>query len=372
MQLTIERAALLKALGHVQSVVERRNTIPILSNVLLSAEGGRLAFSATDLDMEIVDEAEALVTIPGQITAPAHTLYEIVRKLPDGADVELRFSGEDPRLTIRAGRSSFALPVLPAGDFPVMSADAEGASFSLMKDDLIRLIDKTRFAVSTEETRYYLNGLYLHTLSDGGVSKLRAVATDGHRLALAEMDAPAGSASAPGVIVPRKTIDQVRRLLDDGSGPVDIQVSAVKIRFQFGQAALTSKIIDGAFPDYGRVIPRGNDKVMVVDNSLFAKAVDRVAIISAEKSRSVKLAIAPGKLVLTVRNMEAGQAVEELEVDYDRDSFEIGFNARYILDVTGQIQGDTTELCFADAASPTLVLDPADAGVQYVLMPLRV
>ncbi len=372
MQLTIERAALLKALGHVQSVVERRNTIPILSNVLLSAEGGRLAFSATDLDMEIVDEAEALVTIPGQITAPAHTLYEIVRKLPDGADVELRFSGEDPRLTIRAGRSSFALPVLPAGDFPVMSADAEGASFSLMKDDLIRLIDKTRFAVSTEETRYYLNGLYLHTLSDGGVSKLRAVATDGHRLALAEMDAPAGSAGAPGVIVPRKTIDQVRRLLDDGSGPVDIQVSAAKIRFQFGQAALTSKIIDGAFPDYGRVIPRGNDKVMVVDNGLFAKAVDRVAIISAEKSRSVKLAIAPGKLVLTVRNMEAGQAVEELEVDYDRDSFEIGFNARYILDVTGQIQGDTTELCFADAASPTLVLDPADAGVQYVLMPLRV
>ncbi|MFN3228635.1 MAG: DNA polymerase III subunit beta [Asticcacaulis sp.] len=372
MQLTIERAALLKALGHVQSVVERRNTIPILSNVLLSAEGGRLAFSATDLDMEIVDEAEALVTIPGQITAPAHTLYEIVRKLPDGADVELRFSGEDPRLTIRAGRSSFALPVLPAGDFPVMSADAEGASFSLMKEDLIRLIDKTRFAVSTEETRYYLNGLYLHTLTDGGVSKLRAVATDGHRLALAEMDAPAGSAGAPGVIVPRKTIDQVRRLLDDGSGPVDIQVSAAKIRFQFGQAALTSKIIDGAFPDYGRVIPRGNDKVMVVDNGLFAKAVDRVAIISAEKSRSVKLAIAPGKLVLTVRNMEAGQAVEELEVDYDRDSFEIGFNARYILDVTGQIQGDTTELCFADAASPTLVLDPADAGVQYVLMPLRV
>jgi DNA polymerase-3 subunit beta len=372
MQLTIERAALLKALGHVQSVVERRNTIPILSNILLSANRDGLAFAATDLDMEIVDECEAVVNAQGQITAPAHTLYEIVRKLPDGADVELRYTGDDPRLTVSAGRSRFALPVLPAGDFPVMSSDGLSTRYTLMKEDLARLIDKTRFAISTEETRYYLNGLYLHTVVENGEAKLRAVATDGHRLALAECAAPEGAVGGPGVIVPRKTIDQVRRLLDDGSGPVDIQVSPAKIRFEFGRASLTSKVIDGSFPDYGRVIPRDNDRILIADNAVLAAAVDRVSTISAEKSRSVKLAVEPGKMVLTVRNMEAGQAVEELEVDYDAESFEIGFNARYLLDVAGQVKGETAEFRFADPASPTLVLDPVDPGVQYVLMPLRV
>ncbi len=225
MQLTIERSALLKALGHVQSVVERRNTIPILSNVLLSAGRDKLSFAATDLDMEMVDEAEATVQVEGQITAPAHTLYEIVRKLPDGAEVALTYNGDDPRLTVQAGRSKFNLPVLPAGDFPVMSTETSGTRFTLMKEDLARLIDKTRFAVSTEETRYYLNGLYLHTVAEAGIPLLRAVATDGHRLALAETPAPEGAAGGPGVIVPRKTIDQVRRLLDDGSGPVEVQVS---------------------------------------------------------------------------------------------------------------------------------------------------
>jgi len=372
MQLTIERAALLKALGHVQSVVERRNTIPILSNVLLSAGRDRLSFAATDLDMEMVDETEARVQTEGQITAPAHTLFDIVRKLPEGAEVELNYSGDDPRLTVSAGRSRFNLPVLPAGDFPVMSSESAGARFTLMKDDLARLIDKTRFAVSTEETRYYLNGLYLHTVSEEGRALLRGVATDGHRLALAETPAPEGAAGGPGVIVPRKTIDQVRRLLDDGSGPVEIQISPQKIRFEFDKASLTSKVIDGSFPDYVRVIPKGNDKVAVLDNGVFAQAVDRVSTISAEKSRSVKLAFDQGKVTLTVRNMEAGQATEEVEIDYNEDAFEIGFNARYLMDIAGQITGDEAHYRFADPASPTLVLDPGDPGVQYVLMPLRV
>jgi DNA polymerase-3 subunit beta len=374
MKLTIERSTLMKALGHVQSVVERRNTIPILSNVLLSADGkGSVTFSATDLDMEIVDETAASVSSPGQITAPAHTLYEIVRKLPEGAEVELRCAGEDPRLSISAGRSRFNLPVLPAGDFPVMSSDGLSGRVTVGASDLARLIDKTRFAISTEETRYYLNGLYLHTVMEDGVAKLRAVATDGHRLALAEMPAPEGSVGLPGVIVPRKTIQEARRLLEDAGEDVELQISQAKVRFEFGRAAaLTSKVIDGSFPDYGRVIPKDNQKVVTVDNALFAQAVDRVATISAEKSRSVKLAIEPGKLVLTVRNMEAGQGVEELEIDYDGDAFEIGFNARYLLDVAGQIEGEIAEFRFADPASPTLVLDPTDRGVQYVLMPLRV
>jgi DNA polymerase-3 subunit beta len=372
MKFTIERAALIKALGHVQSVVERRNTIPILSNVLLSAERGGVSFAATDLDMEIVDFADAQVDTPGQITAPAHTLYEIVRKLPEGAEVELRYTGDDPRLQISAGRSKFNLPVLPAGDFPVMSSDGLSSRITLDTNDLIRLIDKTRFAISTEETRYYLNGLYVHVVGEGAGSQLRAVATDGHRLALAEMIAPEGSAGVPGVIVPRKTIQEARRLLEDAGEQIELQVSASKVRFEFGRASLTSKVIDGSFPDYMRVIPRDNDKSLTVDIAVFAQAVDRVATISAEKSRSVKMAIEPGRMTLTVRNMEAGQAVEELEAEYDRDPFEIGFNARYLLDVAGQIQGDVAEFRFADPASPTLVLDASDPGVQYVLMPLRV
>ncbi|MDY6923764.1 MAG: DNA polymerase III subunit beta, partial [Pseudomonadota bacterium] len=250
--------------------------------------------------------------------------------------------------------------------------DTSGTRFALPKEDLARLIDKTRFAVSTEETRYYLNGLYLHTVAEGGIPLLRAVATDGHRLALAETPAPEGAAGGPGVIVPRKTIDQVRRLLDDGSGPVEVMVSPQKIRFEFGQASLTSKVIDGAFPDYMRVIPKGNDKQADIDNAVFASAVDRVATISAEKSRSVKLAFDLDRVTLTVRNMEAGQGVEEVEIGYSEEPFEIGFNARYLLDVAGQITGETAHFKFADPASPTLVLDPGDPGVQYVLMPLRV
>jgi DNA polymerase-3 subunit beta len=372
MKLTIERAALLKALGHVQSAVERRNTIPILSNVLLSAERDRLTFSATDLDMEIIDEAFAQVDQPGQITAPAHTLYEIVRKLPDGADVALTFTGEDPRLMVQAGRSRFSLPVLPAGDFPVMSSEGLGARLSVDVTNLIRLIDKTRFAISAEETRYYLNGLYVHTVVDNGVQKLRAVATDGSRLALAEMPAPEGAAGTPGVIVPRKTIGEARRLLDDAGETVELAVSPQKVRFELNGAALTSKVIDGNFPDYSRVIPKDNNRIVRVDAKLFAQAVDRVATISAEKSRSVRMAIESGRVVLTVRNMEAGQAVEELEIDYDGEGFELSFNARYLMDITDQISGEMAELRFGGPNDPALVLDPADADVQYILMPLRV
>ncbi|HZZ89841.1 MAG TPA: DNA polymerase III subunit beta [Caulobacteraceae bacterium] len=377
MKLTIERAALLKALGHVQSVVERRNTIPILSNVLLSATQGQVAFSATDLDMEITDASPAQVESTGQITAPAHTLYEIVRKLPEGADVSLSYTGDDPRLQVQAGRSRFNLPVLPAGDFPVMSSEGLSETIAIDTADLIRLIDKTRFAISTEETRYYLNGLYLHVVVEEGVQKLRAVATDSRRLALAEMPAPEGYAGAPGVIIPRKTINEVRRLLDDAGETVTMAVSQQKVRFGFGPTAMTSKVIDGSFPPYERVIPRENKRVMMLDSHLFGAAVDRVATISNEQSRAVKLSVETGRMTLTVRNMDAGQAVEELEVDYDSEPFEIGFNARYLLDLTGQIGGELAEFRFAEHSGgatvldPTLVLDPTDAGVQYVLMPLR-
>lgn len=372
MKLTIERAALLKALGHVQAVVERRNTIPILSNVLITAGPEGASFAATDLDIEILESAEARCEGEGLVTAPAHTLYDIVRKLPDGAEVTLETSSSDPRVTLTAGRSNFALPSLPPGDFPVMPTEDLEHRFSLDARTLARLVDKTRFAISTEETRYYLNGIHLHAADEEGRKTLRAVATDGVRLALAETDLPDGAAGMPGVIIPRKTVQEVRRLLEDAEEEVEVSVSEGKIRFKLGKAVLTSKLIDGAFPDYERVIPRGNTRLMNVDNKRFAEAVDRVATISVEKSRSVKFTLGEDALTLAVNNPESGQATEELGVEYSDEGFSIGFNARYILDVAGQIEGDEARFHFADAASPALVTDNGDPDALYVLMPLRV
>ena len=372
MKLTIERAALLKALGHVQSVVERRNTIPILSNIKLEAAEGRLRLNATDMDLEVT-EGVAIdgPDTPGATTAPAHTLYDIVRKLPDGAQVELATPGGE-QLTLRAGRSQFVLSCLPTADFPVMSGGDLPFTFRLAAGELRGLIDRTRFAISTEETRYYLNGIYLHPVTRDGVDVLRAVATDGHRLASVEVPMPDGAAGMPGVIVPRKTVTEVRKLVDETADEIEIALSETKIRFTMDRAVLTSKLIDGTFPDYERVIPAGNDKVLNVDCRQFAQAVDRVSAISSEKSRAVKLALANGTLVLSASSQEHGSATEELEVQYDGDNLEIGFNSRYLLDIAQQIEGDSARLSMADAASPTVLREIGDTSALYVLMPMRV
>ena len=372
MKLTIERAALLKALSHVQSVVERRNTIPILSNVLITADGEGVSFAATDLDIEIIETAEAEVEQEGSATAPAHTLYEIARKLPEGAQVTLATGGDDPRLSLEASRSRFQLPCLPAAEFPQLTAEGFACEFMLEAAALARLIDKTRFAISSEETRYYLNGVYLHTYKADGAEFLRAVATDGARLALAETPLPDGAGDLPGVIVPRKTIAELRRLLDDADEDVKVSISEAKARFALDRAVLTSKLIDGQYPDYDRVIPKGNDRPLKIDTHVFSQAVDRVATISAEKSRSVKLSMGKDKLTLTVNNPESGLAEEELAVDFSSEALEIGFNARYLLDIAGQIEGEEAELMLADAASPALFHDSGDSHALYVLMPLRV
>ena len=367
MKFSIERAALLTALGHVQNVVERRNTIPILSNVLMSAGEGKITLVATDLDIEISEGSEANVDVPGDVTAPAHTLYDIARKLPDGAQVSLKINS-DNRLDVDAGRSHFTLPLLPSGDFPKMTADGFTHNFAVSTAELRRLIDKTKFAISTEETRYYLNGIYVH--AHDGV--LRAVATDGHRLALSEMALPTGAENLPGVIIPRKTVAEIRRLIDGGDGDVSLSVSDAKIRFNYGSAVLTSKLIDGTFPDYERVIPKTNEKELVIDNKVFASAVDRVATISAEKSRSIKMTLSQDNLSLVVDNPESGNAHEDLMVDYSADDLEIGFNAKYLLDVTNQIEGRDATFYLDSPASPALVKDSEDPGSLFVLMPLRV
>ena len=380
MKLTIERGALLKALGHVQSVVERRNTIPILSNVLLRADAGAgagiLALSATDMDLEIVERVPSRIEGAGRTTAPAHTLYDIVRKLREGAQIEIEASGERSAMVLRSGRSTFTLACLPPEDYPVMASGDLAYNFTLTAAELRSLVDRTRFAISTEETRYYLNGIYLHTTKNDEVPVIRAVATDGHRLARVEMVMPEGAAGMPGIIIPRKTVIELRKRVDESEDEIQVSLNETKIRFATGEAALTSKLIDGTFPDYDRVIPSNNDKILEVKCKEFAEAVDRVSTISTEKSRAVKLAIVPGanggSLAVSATSPENGTAVEEIDATYLAEPIEIGFNSRYLLDITAQIDGEGAQFAMSDSASPTIVRDRADPSALYVLMPMRV
>lgn len=372
MRVTIERSNLLKSLNHVHRVVERRNTIPILSNVLLKADGAALDLKATDLDLEITEATAANIEQAGSTTVPAHLLYDIVRKLPDGAEVLLAVDAEGASMTVASGRSKFTLQCLPESDFPDLTAGDFSHTFRLAATDLKMLIDRTQFAISTEETRYYLNGIYVHTIEDEGSLKLRAVATDGHRLARADVNAPDGSEGMPGIIIPRKTVGELQKLLDDPDVIVTAEVSEAKTRFTIGGVLLTSKLIDGTFPDYQRVIPSGNDKELRIDCAPFASAVDRVSTISSERGRAVKLSLADGLLTLAVNNPDSGSATEELVVAYENEALEIGFNAKYLLDITNQFSGNEAVFMFADSGSPTLVRDTAEDSALYVLMPMRV
>jgi DNA polymerase-3 subunit beta len=367
MKATIERAVLLKSLGHVQSVVERRNTIPILSNVLIEArEDGSIRLMATDLDLQVDESVPANVTQPGAITVSAHTLFDIVRKLPEGSQVEL--TAAEGKMQVVASRSRFNLSTLPRDDFPVIAEGDLPTRFELPAATLRQIIEKTRFAISTEETRYYLMGIFLHVVDD----QLRAAATDGHRLARVTVARPDGAEGMPDVIVPRKAVAELYRLVEELEGTVEISLSPTKIRFGLGSAILTSKLIDGTFPDYNRVIPTANDKLLKLDPKSFSAGVDRVSTIASEKTRAVKISLDRDKVTLSVTSPENGLAIEELAADYGADGLEIGFNARYLLDILGEIDGDTVEVHLADAAAPTLLRENDKSNALYVLMPMRV
>ncbi len=372
MKISIERGTLLKAVSQAQSVVERRNTIPILANVLIEAEGESVSFRATDLDIEVVDKVPAMVERAGATTVSAVTLHEIVRKLPDGALVRLTDDGAAGRLTVEAGRSNFTLATLPKEDFPVMATSEYSSNFSAPAPALRRLFDKSKFAISTEETRYYLNGVYMH-VADGESGKvLRCVATDGHRLARIDCDLPKGAETMPGVIVPRKTVGEMRKLLDDDDMEIAVSVSETKVRFATPEITLTSKVIDGTFPDYARVIPVGNTRKMEVDASEFAKAVDRVATVSSERSRAVKLALDEDRLILSVNAPDSGAAEEELSVAYGDERLEIGFNAKYLLEIASQVDRENAVFMFNSSGDPTLMREGSDMSAVYVVMPMRV
>lgn len=372
MRVDMERSALLSTLGHVYRVVEKRNTIPILANVYLRAEGGELFFRATDLEMEISDKMPAQVEVEGAITVPAHTLYDIVRKLPESALITLEYAGSGSQLIVKAGKSRFTLQTLPDTDFPDLSTGDLPFSFKLSTKDMARLVGKTEFAICTEETRYYLNGIYFHTLETSEGQKLRAVATDGHRLARVEIPSPAGLNEMPGVIVPRKTIAELLRILETGESEVQVDLSASKIRFQVGPIILTSKLIDGTFPDYVRVIPQNNSKSLEVVKAAFVGAVDRVSTIASDRGRAVKLSLDQNRIVFSVSNPDAGSATEEVEAIYDDEALEIGFNARYLMDIATHVDSDTIIFKCADPGSPTLVEEIEGSGTIYVLMPMRV
>ena len=377
MKLSIERTALLKSLSHVQNVVERRSTIPILSNVKLRADSGELVMTATDMDLSLEAHEPARVAEPGETTVAAHTLFDIIRKLPEGSEVSLeigrpREGVSGVELTVRAGRSVFNLPCLPSDEFPAMPGDGLDVRFEIPAADLRKLIDKTRFAVSTEETRYYLNGIHMHARIEGATSTLRGVATDGHRLARVEVALPAGAENIPAIIVPRKTVGELRKLIETVDGHVTVDVSDKRIRFLLDSAVLVSRLIEGTFPDYERVIPSGNETIAKLEAKPFADAVDRVATISTERARAVKLHFEDERVILSAVSAESGRAVEELDGSLDGKPLEIGFNARYVLDILGEVDGEGVVLEMSNPGAPTLVRDPEDGSTLYVLMPMRV
>ena len=388
MQLTIERSNLLKALGHIQRVVERRNTVPILSNTYLEADGQTVMLKATDLDIEVRETIPADVKGDGKLTVSAHMLYDITRKLPDGSEIMLKVD-EDSMVRVSSGRSQFDLPTLPSDDFPDPTPGDFTHSFSIESSDLKNLIDRTQFAISMDDNRYYLNGIYLHAVEDEGTMVLRAVATDGHRLAQSQILAPKGSEKMDGIIIPRKTVGEVFKCLEDLDQSLSLEVSQTKIRFNIGTMVMTSKLIDGTFPDYNRVIPQDNDKELVLPKSDFASAVDRVATIAADHNRAVKLSVDKAQLVLSCSDPESGKAEEEIGVDYESEKLEIGFNATYLNDIATQLNASNIIFMLKDSGSPALIYEkleskksdnkddkksdsPSGSKSLYVLMPMRV
>jgi len=373
MRITVDRTNLLKSLGRVHRVVERRNTIPILSTVLIEAADGVMLLKATDLDVEVTETSGVQVDKSGATTVPAHLLHDIVRKLPDGSEVMLTLNEEGSSVSVVSGRSSFRLQCLSRDDFPQLSTDKLEHAFEISADCLKKLINSTQFAISTEETRYYLNGIYLHTIETHGSLKLRTVATDGHRLAQAQIEAPNGTETMPSVIIPRKAVGELQKLVsEEDDVVVKVELSDSKIRFSLGSVVLTSKLIDGTFPEYQRVIPVNNDKKLVIDRAAFAGAVDRVSTISSDRGRAVKLSLEQDRLVLSVNNPDSGSAEDEMVAEYGSEPLEIGFNSRYLLDITSQLEDEKAVFMLADAGAPTLVRDGARDDVLYVLMPMRV
>ena len=365
----LQRNHFLKALSHAQGVVEKRTTVPILSHILLEAFDSQVNLTATDLEVAIIETIQAEVSVPGRLAIPAQMMFDIVRKLKDESDIFLNVDANSGRIKLTSGKSEFKIPFLSADDFPVINSGKQPFKFSLPASTIKDFMDKTRFAMSMEETRYFLNGIYLHAYQG---HELRVVATDGHRLAKVSSAMPKGAENIPGVIVSRKTVNEVLKLAHDAVIDVEILLSETQISFKFSDVFLTARLIDGNFPDYEKVIPQKNDKVILVDMDSFSESIDRVSTISAEKNRGVKLSIHPSKMIISATSSDAGSANEEIEIEYEGVSFDIGFNSKYLLDIAQQIGSDNAEFHCSDSSAPVMVKGQHDDECLYVLMPMRV
>jgi DNA polymerase-3 subunit beta len=364
MKLTAAREALLKPLQAVIGVVERRQTMPILANVLLVAREGSVSVTATDLEVELVADANVQVDSPGEVTVPGRKLLDICRALPEDAEVSIAQSGE--KLAIKSGRSKFSLATLPAAEFPTVEDIGAGQALTVPQDSLARLLEKTHFSMAQQDVRYYLNGLLLET----GGTLLRAVATDGHRLALAEVSVEGSDLPEQQVIVPRKGVLELQRLMS-GEGDLTVELGSNHVRIQLDGIRFTSKLIDGRFPEYERVIPQDTSNAMSADKGLFKGALQRTAILSNEKYRGIRLIIRDSGLVLQAHNPEQEEAEEELEIEYAGEEIEIGFNVNYLLDALGAIEAEQVTLAIVDSNSSCLLMDPSHDDCKYVVMPMR-
>lgn len=370
MKFVVEKKNILKSLSHTQSIVEKHNTIPILSHVLFKTEKDKVVLTSTDLEISIVESFAAEIIEQGETTVSSHILYNIIRKISDVNDrIEVSINKNSNRILLKSGNARFELASFPSNDFPVVSNLKMSHNFSLPAKILYKLINRTHFAMANEETRYYLNGVYLHILND---NEMRFVATDGHRLAFMNTGLPEGYAKIPGVILSRKTVSELLKLIVDSTDDVDISLSETQVSFKLGSALLTSRLIDGVFPDYEQVIPKENDKVFKINIKSFAKVLDCISTVSSEKDNAVKMNLQKGKLLLSASNAEKGSAVDEIEVDYQGDNLNIGFNARYLLDVANQITEEFAEFSMRDSDTAITIKDINDNDALYVLMPMRV
>lgn len=371
MHLRVDRTQLLRVVAHAQGVVEKKTTVPLLAHMRLRTEAEALSLAATDLDLAYTERVAASIDEPGMLSVPAHLFYDILRKLPTKAELTLTTQGLTGQMKVIAGQSEFVVPTLPGDEFPDIQHAEMPCRFEMAAADLRFLIDHTRFAIALEETRYYLNGLYWH-VDAHDTEHLRVVATDGHRLAKAKIPRPQGCEAMPSVILSRKTIGELRKIIDTADGAVVVALSDRQVQFQVGSAVLVSRLIDGVFPDYQRVIPSQHNRTATIAAAALAEAVDRVAIITHERARAVRFSFAANQCELTTHNAENGSAREVVAIDYVGEPLAIGFNARYIADILDQVAGDTVTIALSDTTAPALVRDQGDGRVLYVVMPMRV
>ena len=368
MKFEISKSSLVKALSNVNGAVEKRNTIPILLNVKIEALAGKIRLVTTDMDIVVISMVEAKVENEGQTTVPAQLFYDIVRKIPDGTNISIELPSDGSSIKIQYNKSKFSLPCLSAEEFPILSEGEVLVNFTIDSSELVRIIDNTRFAISSDETRHYLNGMFLHAVEKDGKVELRGVATDGHRLALSSANVSSLKSSVPGIIIPRKTTNEIRRIIEDND-KVAISISKGKIKVICGDSVVISKLIDGEFPEYDKVVPKDNNQLVLVDRKVIFNAIDRVATIATDKNRSIKLILDSGKISLQVSTSDGGFADEEIEVDFKGNKIEAGFNSRYLLEIIGQIEEEKLNIKFKDGNSPILI--EVNNGL-YVIMPVRI